>query len=417
MKNTLVDWTNSLFEVMGLNPQTANYAGRFLLILIIVFLAWLCYFICKKILVSGISRLTRKTKAKWDDRIFNEKLLRNFSHLAPAILLYILLPIALPDTSDLTNFVHKLCLVYIIAVSLKFVNSLLAVFFDVISTHKAFEGRSLKGFLQVFQILVIFIGIILIISVIIDKSPVTLFAGLGASAAILTLVFKDSLVGLVAGVQLTANDMVRTGDWIELPKYGVDGNVIDITLNTVKVRNWDNTILTLPPSTLMNDAFKNWRGMSESGGRRIKRSLNIDMNSVRFCTEEMLQKYHKIEFLKAYLDQKEKEIRAYNQMHNVDESITVNGRRQTNLGVFRAYIEMYLKNNPLVNHELTCMVRQLQPTDQGIPLELYFFSAEKRWVQYENFQSDVFDHLLAILPEFDLRVFQSPTGGDFQKLI
>ncbi len=416
MKSTITDSIKTLFDPLGLQPQTSDYLGRFTLIVLVIFLSWLCYFICKKFLITGIGRIVRKTKTTWDDRIFTEKLLRDFSHLAPAIVLFLLLPVALPDRSEILTIADKLCRVYIIAVSLRFVNTLLAVFFEAISTHSAFRGRSLKGFLQVVQILVIFIGIILIISTIIDQSPAKLFAGLGASAAILTLVFKDSLVGLIAGVQLTVNDMVRTGDWIELPKYGIDGNVIDITLNTVKVRNWDNTILTIPPSTLMSDAFKNWRGMSESGGRRIKRSINIDMNSIRFCSEEMLEKYRKIEYIKGYLDRKEKEIQKYNSLHNVDQSVIVNGRRQTNIGIFRAYIEMYLRNNAYVNQNLTCMVRQLQPTEQGLPLELYFFSAEKRWIQYESFQSDVFDHLLAILPEFDLRIFQNPTGGDFQRL-
>ncbi len=412
----LRSWTSSIFSHLGLTGKTAGIFEQITILLIIGLIAYLAYFICKKILVNGVSRITRKTKAVWDDYVFNEKLLRSFCNIVPAIILYALLPLAFRIDTVWLGFSMKLCMIYIIAVSLKFVVSFLSVIFEVISKSKAFKGRSLKGFLQVLQIIVIFIGIILIISTIIDKSPVTLFAGLGASAAILSLVFKDSLVGLIAGVQLTANDMVRTGDWIEMPKHGVDGSVIDITLNTVKVRNWDNTIVTVPPGTLMNDAFQNWRGMEESGGRRIKRSVNIDMSSVRFCTPEMLEKYHKIEFLKEYIEKKERDIDEFNKSRNIDNSIPVNGRRQTNLGVFRAYLEMYLRNHPTVNHDLTCMVRQLQPTERGIPLELYFFSAEKRWVFYESFQADVFDHVLAIIPEFDLKVFQNPTGSDFANL-
>ena len=221
-------------------------------------------------------------------------------------------------------------------------------------------------------------------------------------------------MGVVSGVQLSANDMLKVGDWIAVPKCGADGTVIEVTLNTVKVQNWDKTIVTIPPYLLVSDSFQNWRGMSESGGRRIKRSINIDMTSVRFCTPEMLEKYRKIQLLKDYIEETEQVISEYNAENKIDNSILVNGRRQTNLGVFRAYLMAYLKSMPRVNQEMTLMVRQLQPTDRGIPMELYFFSADTAWVATEDLQSDVFDHLLAIIPEFALRVFQSPTGADLQ---
>ena len=243
-----------------------------------------------------------------------------------------------------------------------------------------------------------------------------LLTGLGASAAILMLVFKDSIMGFVSGIQLSANNMLKVGDWISMPKYGADGTVIEVTLNTVKVRNWDNTIITIPPYALVSDSFQNWQGMRDSGGRRVKRSINIDMRTVRFCTPEMLAKYRKIRLLKEYIDKTEKVVEHYNKEHDIDNSILVNGRRQTNLGVFRAYLTNYLKSLPDVNKELTCMVRQLQPTEQGIPLELYFFSSVKDWVPYEGIQADVFDHVLAIIPEFGLSVFQNPTGEDFRAL-
>jgi hypothetical protein len=232
---------------------------------------------------------------------------------------------------------------------------------------------------------------------------------------VLMLVFKDSIMGFVSGVQLSANNMLKVGDWITMPKYGADGDVIEVSLNTVKVRNFDKTITTIPPYLLVSDSFQNWRGMQESGGRRIKRSINIDMNSVRFCTPEMLAKYRKIQLLANYVEQTEQVIKEYNEEHHIDNSILVNGRRQTNLGVFRAYLNCYLKSHPGVNHNMTCMVRQLQPTDHGIPLELYFFSATTSWIPYEDLQSDVFDHLLAIISEFDLHVFQSPSGEDFRE--
>ena len=237
-----------------------------------------------------------------------------------------------------------------------------------------------------------------------------LLTGLGASAAILCWCLKTVSWDLCPAFNFSANNMLKVGDWIAMPKYGADGTVIEVTLNTVKVRNWDNTITTIPPYLLVSDSFQNWRGMQESGGRRVKRSINIDMNSVRFCTPEMLAKYKKIQLLTDYVEQTEQVVKEYNKEHHIDNSILVNGRRQTNLGVFRAYLTNYLKSLPDVNKNLTCMVRYLQPTEQGIPVELYFFSAVKEWVPYEGIQADVFDHLLAIVPEFGLRVFQNPTG-------
>lgn len=260
------------------------------------------------------------------------------------------------------------------------------------------------------------IGIIIVVAELLGKSPFSLLAGLGASAAILMLVFKDSIMGFVSGVQLSANDMLKVGDWITMPKYGADGIVFEVTLNTVKVRNFDNTITTIPPYLLVSDSFQNWRGMRESGGRRVKRSINIDMTSVRFCTPEMLEKYRKIQLLKDYIEQTEAVVEAYNKENGIDNEVLVNGRRQTNLGVFRAYLTAYLKSLPVVNTELNCMVRHLQPTDHGLPVELYFFSTIKDWIPYEGVQADVFDHVLAIIPEFDLRVFQSPSGADLRRL-
>ena len=254
-----------------------------------------------------------------------------------------------------------------------------------------------------------FIGAIIIVGILINRSPLVLLTGLGASAAVLMLVFKDSIMGFVSGIQLSANNMLKVGDWITMPKYGADGTVIEVTLNTVKVRNFDKTITTIPPYLLISDSFQNWRGMQESGGRRVKRSINIDMNSVCFCTSDMLEKYRRIQLLKEYVESTEQRLASYNEAHEIDNSVLVNGRRQTNLGVFRAYLTSYLKSLPEVNHDLTCMVRQLQPTADGIPLELYFFSSTTVWVDYEGIQADVFDHVLAIIPEFGLRVFQRPS--------
>ena len=323
--------------------------------------------------------------------------------MIPAILIYILLPFAFSaeETPKILIVLQKLCQIYIIAVSLRFINASLNLIHEIYNKKDSFKNKPLKGFIQILQVTVFFIGVILIISILINKSPVSLLAGLGASAAILMLVFKDTILGFVAGIQLSANDMLRAGDWITMSKYGADGTVIEVTLNAVKVRNFDNTITTIPPYALVSDAFQNWRGMSESPGRRIKRSINIDMNSVHFCTPEMLEKFRKISLITDY----------------IDSSIWGNGRRQTNLGVFRAYLVRYLRSLPEVSKELVCMVRHLQPTDTGIPIELYCFSSNKVWVEYEGIQADIFDHVLAVIPEFGLSVFQNVSGADLKNII
>ena len=297
------------------------------------------------------------------------------------------------------------------------ISALLTAVYTVYSEKEQFRDRPLKGLLQTVQVILYFVGGIIVVSILIDRSPGVLLTGLGASAAVLMLVFKDSIMGFVSGVQLSANNMLKVGDWITMPKYGADGDVIEVSLNTVKVRNFDKTITTIPPYLLVSDSFQNWRGMQESGGRRIKRSINIDMNSVRFCTPEMLAKYRKIQLLANYVEQTEQVIKEYNEEHHIDSSIWVNGRRQTNLGVFRAYLVRCLRSLPEVSKELVCMVRHLQPTDTGIPIELYCFSSNKVWVEYEGIQADIFDHVLAVIPEFGLSVFQNVSGADLKNII
>ena len=314
-------------------------------------------------------------------------------------------------------FVLKLLLIYVIAVVLRFVNAFLKALHDVADQKEELQGKPLKGLMQTGQVIAFFVCSILIISILIDKSPARLLAGLGASAAILMLVFKDSIMGLVSGIQLTANDMLHVGDWISMSKYGVNGRVTEVTLNTVKVRNWDNTIVTVPPYLLISDSFQNWRPMQDSGGRRVMRSVNIDMNSVRFCTPEMLDRFRKIRLLKDYIDETERLIAESNEQAGVEnDPEPVNGLHQTNLGVFRAYLERYLRSLAGINQEMMLMVRQLQPTEKGLPVELYFFSKVTEWTVYEKVQADVFDHVLAVIPEFGLRVFQNPAGSDVRDL-
>ncbi len=404
----LIDW--------GVSPQTADWMDQFIAFALVLVIAFVADMICRKILLKAIARLVQKTKATWDDIMFDRNVMVHLSRMVAPVVIYLFIPIAFAQTDSVTlSFIRRLCYIYIIFSFLLFVNSFLKAAYTVYSEKESMRDRPLKGLLQTLQVSLWSIGLIVVVAELLGKSPLSLLAGLGASAAVLMLVFKDSIMGFVSGVQLSANDMLKVGDWIAMPKYGADGTVIEVTLNTVKVRNWDNTITTIPPYLLVSDSFQNWRGMRESGGRRVKRSINIDMTSVRFCTPQMLEKYRKIDLLKDYIDQTEAEVRAYNEQNGIDNAVLVNGRRQTNLGVFRAYLTAYLKSLPVVNKDLNCMVRHLQPTDHGLPVELYFFSTIKDWIPYEGVQADVFDHVLAIIPEFDLRVFQSPSGADLRQ--
>lgn len=416
--NTVMKEVNSALVSAGVNEAWADKMDNLVVLLAIIAVALLANVICRRIILRVVAKLVKQTKATWDDIVFNHKVMVNVSRMVAPILIYVAIPIAFPEhaDSDLLDFLRRLCLIYIIAVFLRFISALFTAIYQVYSEREQYRDKPLKGLLQTAQVILFFIGAIIIISILINQSPMVLLTGLGASAAILMLVFKDSIMGFVSGIQLSANNMLKVGDWITMPKYGADGTVIEVTLNTVKVRNFDNTITTIPPYLLISDSFQNWQGMQESGGRRVKRSINIDMTSVRFCTPEMLEKYRKIQLLANYVDETEKVVEEYNKEHYIDNSVLVNGRRQTNLGVFRAYLTNYLKSLPTVNQELTCMVRQLQPTETGIPLELYFFSANKAWVAYEGIQADVFDHVLAIIPEFGLRVFQNPSGEDLRRI-
>lgn len=412
------EWINHLLIDWGIINDTVTEVDNIIILLLIILVTVGIDYASRYIFLGMFKRLAKRTRNQWDDLIVERKIINKLMHIIPAILIYILLPLAFPpdETPKILSMLQIICKIYIIAVSLRFINASLNVVNEIYNRKESLKNKPLKGFVQLMQVAVFFVGFIFIISILIGKSPASLFAGLGASAAILMLVFRDTILGFVAGIQLSANDMLRPGDWITMGKYGADGTVIEVTLNAVKVKNFDNTITTIPPYALVSDAFQNWRGMSESSGRRIKRSINIDMNSVCFCTPEMLQKFRKITLLTDYIDKKEKELQTYNETHQIDASVWVNGRRQTNLGVFRAYLTNYLKSLPAVNSNMTCMVRQLQPTETGIPIELYFFSSVKEWVPYENIQSDVFDHVLAVVPEFGLNVFQSVSGNDMHSL-
>ena len=365
-----------------------------IILLGIMLISYLTTQLFRHLVMPAIRKITARTKATWDDYLFNDEMLQAFSRVIPPLVWYVLLPFAFTEEVQLLHFLLKACLVYLVVVTLFLINAFLKSLYEISNEHERLRNRPLKGIYQMISIVAIGVGIILIISILIDKDATSILAGLGASAAILMLVFKDSLLGLVAGVQLSANDMLRPGDWITMPKYGADGDVIEVTLTTVKVRNFDNTITTIPPYALVSDSFQNWRGMRETGGRRIKRSINIDLNTIHFCTDEEKRHFINRGWLKEESAQQE----------------------VVNLHVFQTYLQHYLTVHPKTHKELMIMVRQMQPTSEGVPLEIYCFSNTSEWPKYEQIQAEIFDHIFAIIPEFGLRIFQNPSGIDIKSI-
>lgn len=416
MYSKLIQYIEDWLLNTDLSEKNATLFKALIIVAVIIALAVLADFIASRVILTFVKRLIRKTKTRWDDILLNKKVLNRIAHIAPAIVIYYMVGYALEDYSKWLSFVQSGTYIYIVLMILLAVLSLINGLHEIYTTLDLAKNRSIKSYIQVVKIIISFIGIIIILSIILGRTPDKLLAGLGALAAVLMLVFKDSILGLVGGIQLSANNMVRLGDWISMPSRNADGDVIDISLNTVKVQNWDKTISTIPTYSLITESFSNWRGMEESGGRRIKRAINIDMQSIKFCDAKMITKFKKIKLLSAYIDTKQEELKRFNEENQIDDSVLVNGRRMTNIGTFRRYIEEYLKNHPKIHKEMTFLVRQLPPNEKGLPLEIYVFSNEQRWAHYEGIQSDIFDHLMAVIPEFELRVFQNPTGLDFQKM-
>lgn len=400
----------------GFNDYYSHILGIVIIISGILIVSIIANLITKYIILRALKIITSKTKTTWDDIIYQRKVFNKLSQLVPAILIYFLIPLALHEYEGWIKIIRAATNIYMIVVVIAVLNSFINSLHDIYNQYDISKTKPIKGYVQVVKIIFYFIAGILVISTLIGKSPGILLGGLGAFAAVLLLIFKDSILGLAAGVQLSANEMVRLGDWITMPKFGADGTVIEIALTSVKVQNFDKTIVTVPTYAMVSESFQNWRGMDESGGRRIKRSININMNSVKFCDDNMLKKFGKIKILADYLEQKQSELDDFNSKNDIDNTILVNGRRQTNIGVFRAYVEAYLRNNPNIRSDMTFLVRQLQPDEKGIPIEIYVFSKVQDWAAYEVIQADIFDHLIAVIPEFELQLFQNPTGADFKSL-
>ena len=400
----------------GFSAHQANIVMDITDFIIAILIIVVVYYVLKYIVLGIIRKIVRRSNTTWDDAFYHNKVFNKALLLVPGLMLVAALPFTLSEYPDWLARLLLFTQIYIVAIIISLLNAFLNSIYDIYQGFEVSKSKPIKGYLQVFKIVLFLIGTIFVISMLIGRSPLYLLTGLGAFSAVLLLIFKDPILGLVGGIQISVNDMVRPGDWIVVEKAGADGMVTDISLTTVKVQNWDQTITTIPTYSLVSESFVNWRGMEESGGRRIKRSINIDMNSVKFASSEQLEKLKKIHLVNQYLNDKEKELALYNEKNKVDDAVLVNGRRQTNLGVFRAYITAYLKSNPNISQEMTFLVRQLQPGASGIPIEIYVFSKVQAWALYEGIQSDIFDHLLATIPEFGLQVFQKPSGADFRKL-
>lgn len=401
----------------GVNPLVAGTLVRIIAITLVIVLSVIANYVAKRLILRGLSNIISRTRTKWDDILLKRKVFNQLSHFAPALVIYFMAPIVLDGYDQSIAFITNATFIYMIVIGILVIDSFLDAVLEIYRTFEVSKEIPIKGFVQVLKIAGIFIGGIFILSMILQKTPLYLLSGLGAITAVLMLIFRDSILGFVAGIQLISNKMVACGDWIEMPKYGADGDVLDVTLTTVKVRNWDKTITTIPTYALISESFKNWRGMQDSGGRRIKRAVYIDVNTIKFCDEDMLNRFSKIRYISEYIEKKNQEIMKYNIERKVDDSDLVNRRRLTNIGTFRAYVIAYLRNHPMINQDMTFLIRQLALADHGLPIEIYVFCKDKVWANYESIQADIFDHILAIIPEFDLKIFQIPSGSDFSEFV
>lgn len=407
---------NAIFEqlhqALGTDSSALPWLDLSLRLGFILILAILVYLLATRFLLRFIESILEATDSAIAKVLVGQHIFRRLLHIFPALVIYQLAPTLLADWPSIAKFLRVISQLYLVLMCTLFFDALVNAALEIYRRYEVSKHIPIKSFAQVIKLIIYGIAVIICISIVLGRSPVQLIAGLGAMTAVLMLVFRDPILGLVAGLQLTSNRMVARGDWIEMPKYGVDGDVLDIALTTVKIKNFDNTVTTVPTQALINDSFKNWQAMQRSGGRRIKRAIYIDMNSIRFCDEDMLAHFDNIALLRDYLARKREELKDANS--EVDPASLANGRRLTNIGTLRAYIEAYLRSRSDINTDLTFLIRQLKPGPNGLPIELYVFSSEKRWIQYEGIQADIFDHILAIIPEFGLRLFQEPSGHDFQ---
>lgn len=403
-------WMLNFLTSRGLEVEMAHYVLLGIGSIILLVVCLLGNFVTKKFIVQGIRKLIENSKNDWDDILLEKEVFHSLSTLVPLIFIqYLSVPI-LSHFSFLIPFVHIAVKVSLILVIASVLVKTLKALEEFGTRVPYFKDKPIRSYVQLANIMIYVVAVILTFATILNRNPFALLGALGALTAVLMLIFKDTILGLVASIQLSSHDMVRVGDWVSMPKYGADGDVLEITLNTVKIQNWDKTISTIPTYAFISDSFKNWRGMTDSGGRRIKRSLNINMTSIRFCTDEEIAHYKSVELLKDYIESIQSEIATHNDTNRHDKASLLNGRNLTNIGLFREYARQYLMANENLRKDLTLMVRQLEPTENGLPIEVYCFSNNIKWVEYEGIQADIFDHLLSSISNFNLEIFQNPTG-------
>lgn len=410
------NWLVSRLTALEINPTVADIIATSCIIIAVCIAAALATWIVRRTLLHLLTNWIKTNNYRWDDPLASNQLLTKISWFVPVAIISVSIDTLLDPSGSGYILARRLIMTGFVLVTVLSLLALLSSINDIHRILRKHKGSSLAGYTDAGKIITILLGAIFIISIFTGKSPWGIVSVLGGLTAVTMLVFKDTILGFVASVQLTSTDMIRMGDWIEMEQYGADGDVIDMGINCIRVQNWDKTVTTIPTYALVSSSFKNWRGMSESGGRRIKRSINIDMQSVKFCDDEMLERFSRFQLITDYIQKKQAEIQEYNQANNINSTTNINGRRQTNVGVFRAYIIAYLKNNPHIHDGMTFLVRQLAPTESGLPLELYVFSKDQAWANYEAIQADIFDHLLAAAPEFGLSLFQSPSGTDIRSL-
>ncbi|SPE78479.1 Miniconductance mechanosensitive channel YbdG [Flavobacterium columnare] len=403
-------WCYKFFKKLDFNDTLASYLGLAINIVILSFIVYIIYLFCRFVLVTGMAVVAKRTKTKFDDLLISNETAKYMSHLIPLIYIYKTVPIILNDFTSWETIFGRLVGVYIVLLTLWITNSTLKAIRDHLKTKTEYVDKPIDSYVQVIMIMLWTLGIIIIVAKIFNVSTDTLAKTLGAVSALIILIFRDTILGFVASVQVSANDLIRIGDWITMDKFGADGDVVEINLTTLKVRNFDHTITTIPTYSLTSDSFRNWRGMINSDGRRIKRHILIKANSIRFIREEELEEFKRIQLLTKYIEKKQVDIKRHNSLHEIDKSLSINGRNLTNFGLFRKYLTKYLENYPGLNKEMILLCRQLQPTHQGIPLEIYAFSNDKRFENYEYIMSDIFDHILASVIYFDLQIFELPAG-------
>ena len=373
--------------------------------------------IVRSYLLRTITAITKRSRTSWDEILIDQNVFNRLILAIPALIISRGIQNVPNLPSQLVEFVHRAAIAWLVFIVIHSFSALLNAVNIIYNTYPAFKNRPIKGYLQVLQIMGYIVGIVIMVAILANQSPWYFVSGLGAMMAVILLVFRDTLLSLVAGIQLINNDLIRVGDWIEMPQFNADGDVIDIALHVVKIQNWDRTITVVPTHKFLDNSFKNWRGMSESGGRRIMRSINIDLNTIKFLTESEISRLKRLSLLKDYLHEKELDISLYNQKHNLDPNVDISARRLTNIGTFRAYVVNYLRQHPRIHKQMTFLVRYLEPDPTGLPMQIYVFANDTVWANYEAIQADIFDHLLAVIPEFGLRVYQQASGADFTNMI